>query len=383
MILVRGSCSCAATSTQVAQNASGRSWPRRYAAGSFDVGVLTLDGRGVHFEELRAQGIPVACGELRHRADPAGLCRILRLAGPASAVVSRGVSGHIVGHVLALWRGAGHVITEHLGPDPLSLRPYRVHQRLLLAPIRPRATTVVAVAGSQVDALTREGYKRHAVRVIPNGVADDPPVRDRQAVRAELGVPPKSFLAVLVAALRPEKQPTVFVDQITAAHVAEPSIHGLVVGDGPEELSVASAVAQSGGAVRMLGYRADAVDIMHAADVVCLTSAIEASPMSVLEAMSVGRPVIATDVGGVGELVADGDTGLLIPLDRPAEMAQALVTLARNRPRAEELGQAGRRRQQQLFSIDVMVDAYADLLAAVCRPARPRPVVAPRTAYRP
>ena len=208
-------------------------------------------------------------------------------------------------------------------------------------------------------------------------------MRDRQAVRAELGVPPDAFLAVLVAALRPEKQPSVFVDQITAAHVAEPSIHGLVVGDGPEALSVAGAVGRSGGAVRMLGYRTDAVDIMHAADVVCLTSAIEASPMSVLEAMSVGRPVIATDVGGVGELVAHRDTGVLIPPDRLGEMARALVALARNRPRAEELGRTGRRRQQQLFSIDVMVDAYADLLAAVCRPARPRPVVAPRTHVRP
>ena len=59
----------------------------------------------------------------------------------------------------------------------------------------------------------------------------------------------------------------------------------------------------------MLGFRADAVDIMHAGDVVCLTSAVEALPMSVLEAMSVARPVIATRVGGLPEVVEDGRTG--------------------------------------------------------------------------
>lgn len=343
----------------------------------FDVSVLTLDGRGVYFEELRALGLPVACAELRHRADPIGLARVIRLSGRrSSVVVSRGVSGHLVGHVLALRQGACHVVTEHLGPDPLGLRPYRRHQRLLLAPIRPRATAVAAVATSQVDHLVGEGYRPDAVHVIPNGVVDDPPVRDRGAVRTELGVRPGTFLAVLVAALRPEKRATMFVDQVTAAHAAEPSIHGVVVGDGPDAASVARAVERSQGAVRMIGYRADALDIMHAADVVCLTSAVEASPMSVLEAMSLARPVIATDVGGVGELMGGGETGVLVPRDRLSETADALVALARNRSRAEELGTAGRSRQQRWFSIDAMVDGYAELLAEVCRRPR-RGLVAP------
>ena len=93
--------------------------------------------------------------------------------------------------------------------------------------------------------------------------------------------------------------------------------------------------------------------------------------------------MVATDVGGVRELVADGDTGLVIPPDRPDEVARALVALARNRPWAEEFGRVGLRRQQRLFSVDAMVDRYADLLRAVCRPARSLPVVAPGTAYRP
>jgi glycosyltransferase involved in cell wall biosynthesis len=334
----------------------------------FDVSVMTLDGRGVYFDELLARGVPIACARLRHRADPIGLARAVRLGGArSSAVLTRGVSAHLVGHVLARRQRAAHVVTEHLGDDPLGMRPLRRHQQLLLRPMRPRATAVVAAALSQTEYLARDGYRPDAIRVIASGVADDPPVRDREALRAELGVASGAFLAVLVAALRPEKCAAVFVEQVSAAHAIEPSIQGVVAGDGPDAASVRRAVGRSGGAVRMLGYRADAVDIMHAADVVCLTSAVEAVPMSVLEAMSVARPVVATRVGGLPEVVENGRTGFLIPPDRPSELAHALVNLARDPARAEELGLAGRARQRRAFSIDAMTRGYAELLADLDR----------------
>jgi glycosyltransferase involved in cell wall biosynthesis len=332
----------------------------------FDVSVLTLDGCGVYFEELRSRGVPIACAGLRHRADLVGLARAVQLGGSrSSAVLTRGVSAHVIGHVLARRQRAAHVVTEHLGDDPFGVRPFRPHQRLLLWPMRPRASAVVAVSESQADRLLRDGYRPDAIRVIASGVADDPPVRDREAVRAELDVDRDAFLAVLVAALRPEKRVAVFVEQVTAAHAAEPSIHGLVVGDGPDAASVTRAVARSNGTVRMVGFRSDAVDIMRAADVVCLTSVVEALPISVLEAMSVARPVIANRVGGLPEVVEDGETGVLVSPDRPAEMALALVGLARSPARAEDMGRAGRARQQRSFSIDAMTRGYADLLAGL------------------
>jgi glycosyltransferase involved in cell wall biosynthesis len=339
----------------------------------FDVTVITLDGRGFYFEELRARGVPVECARLRNRVDAIGWARAVRLGGPRSSVVlTRGVSAHLVGHVLARRQRAAHVVTEHLGPDPLGLRALRCHQQLLLGPMRPRVTAVVGVAQSQKEHLVRDGYRPDAIRVIASGVADDPPVRAREALRAELDIPPDAFLAVLVTALRPEKQASVFVEQVTAAHAAEPSVRGLVVGDGPDTASVARAVERSGGVVRMVGFRADAVDIMHAADVVCLTSAVEALPMSVLEAMSVARPVIATRVGGLTEVVAEGETGLLFSPDQPSEMAAELIGLARDGSRVDELGQAGRERQQRLFSVEAMTRGYAELLTDLDRGARDR-----------
>ena len=92
--------------------------------------------------------------------------------------------------------------------------------------------------------------------------------------------------------------------------------------------------------------------------------------MSVLEAMSVARPVIATRVGGLPEVVEPGRTGFLISPDRPSELAHALVNLARDPARAEELGLAGRARQRRAFSIEAMTRGYAELLADLDRARR-------------
>ena len=111
----------------------------------------------------------------------------------------------------------------------------------------------------------------------------------------------------------------------------------------------------------MLGYRADALDIMHAADVVCLTSAVEALPMCAARG-DVGRPA-----GGrnprrrCADAVVDGETGVLVAPGLPGGMATALVALARDR-RAAEAGRPAGQRQQRPFSIEAMTRGYADLL---------------------
>ncbi|HEV8451012.1 MAG TPA: glycosyltransferase family 4 protein, partial [Gaiellales bacterium] len=317
------------------------------------VSVLTLDGRGVFFDELAREGISTAFAGLRHRADAAGLRRVQRLARRAKpeVIVTRSLSADVLGHALARRLGCGHVITEHLGPRSRSFRPLRRHQRWLEQVMRPRARAVVAVSAGQTDELVASGYRRDRIRIIPNGVANDPPVRSRELVLAELGMPGDAFLAVMVATLRPEKRAEAFVAAVAAAAAAGAGVRGLVVGDGPDAPLVARRVSDSDGVVRMLGYRDDALDIINAGDALCLTSAVEAMPMAALEAMSVGRPVVATAVGGVPEVVEHTRTGLLVPGDRPEAVGSAILALASDRAWAAALGDAGRERQQRLFSV--------------------------------
>ena len=104
--------------------------------------------------------------------------------------------------------------------------------------------------------------------------------------------------------------------------------------------------------------RTDALELMRAAGAVCLTSEAEALPMSVLEAMALGRPVVATNVGGTGEAVADGETGFLVEPGDVEAVTRALVTLAADPDRAAAMGAAGRLRQRERFSGDAMVDGY-------------------------
>jgi glycosyltransferase involved in cell wall biosynthesis len=336
------------------------------------VSVLTLDGRGVFFDELAREGIPTAFADLRHRADVAGLRRAHRLAGRANpdVIVTRSLSADVLGHALARRLGCGHVITEHLGPRSRSFRPLRRHQRALERIVRPRARAAVAVSAGQTGELVASGYRRERIRIIPNGVADDPPVRSRELIRAELGVPGDGFLAVMVATLRPEKRAEAFVAAVTAAAASNSDVCGMVVGDGPDAPLVARQAAAGDGVVRMLGYRDDAVDIINASDALCITSAVEAMPMAALEAMSIGRPVVATAVGGVPGVVEHERTGLLVPADRPDAVADAILALAGDRAWAQALGDAGRERQQRLFSMSAMIDGYVATLAEVAGEAR-------------
>jgi glycosyltransferase involved in cell wall biosynthesis len=221
------------------------------------------------------------------------------------------------------------------------------------------ATT--AVTPSQIDFIRALGFDEHRTHVIPNGVASASPRATREKTRNGLGVGADEFAAVLIASLRPEKRVERFVQAITAARRTDPRIRGLIAGDGPELEALHPLCEASDGGVEMLGSRPDTADVIEAADVVCLTSDAEALPLVLLEAMAGGRPVVATNVGGVQDAVVDGETGRLVAPGDVEGFSAALVELAANPELARRFGEAGRRRQRELFTVDRMVDAHYEL----------------------
>ena len=328
----------------------------------FAVGVVTLDGEGPFFDELRQVGIDASCALMRSRSDLAGYRRARAAATPRpDVVVTRSVSALVVGHALAHRAGAAHVSNEHAD---YALNPLRRHQRMLTRLIAPRVDAAVAVAQAQLPALRAHGFRPSRLHVIPNGVrAEDlVPTRRREAVRSELGLAPDDFVAILVAGLRPEKRPADFVAAVTRAHTVDPRIRGIVVGGGKLFAEVLAAAAASGGAVQVLGFRSDVANLVSASDAICLTSFTEAFPMTLLEGMALERPVVATAVGGIPELVEHGRTGLLVqPLD-PAAFAEALTRLAADPVRAAAMGRAGFERQRRFYTLEHMIDSYAEFL---------------------
>jgi glycosyltransferase involved in cell wall biosynthesis len=120
-----------------------------------------------------------------------------------------------------------------------------------------------------------------------------------------------------------------------------------------------------GNRMRFLGQRLDAPDLMSAADVIVNPSDVEGLPIALLEAMHLGRPIVATDVGGVSSLIEDGVTGLLVPPREPDLLAKAVETILSNPMLARRLGEAGKCRVKRQFSVEAAVRQIEHIYSSV------------------
>jgi glycosyltransferase involved in cell wall biosynthesis len=333
-----------------------------------EVRLVCLYDEGPLFAEVRAAGVPATCLGLR---GPAATGRALREAGGRpGAVVTRAVSPQLVGQAIARRAGARHVFNEHTpltaAGELIAMRP---RQRLLTRLVAPQVDLVIAVSARQAAPLERLGYRRDRIAAVPNGVfASDVETRvERAAMRSALGLDEREFAVLCLANLRPEKGAAAFAEAVARARAeGARELRGLIAGDGPERDRLERLVAGLDG-VELLGSRGDVPDLLGACDALALLSQAEALPMSILEAMALGRPVVATDVGGIAEAVADGETGIVVPPGDTAAAASALATLAADPARARDMGERARARQRELFDGEAMVEGYWQALGGVAK----------------
>ena len=326
------------------------------AARGSAVKLLTLAGKGPFFEDVAAAGLAAESLDLRRRLDPRGLRRAFAVAAEfePDAVVTRGVSGQLVGEAIARRSRAVHVYNEHTPLTPTGrLLPPRAHQRALTRLVARAVDDVVAVTERQVPPLAALGYPQRRIAVVPNGVF----ARDVEGISVSPELNGDAFSVLCVAGLRPEKRVDLFIDAVGAARRENPEVRGYVAGEGREHERLAPLAKRNG--VELLGARRDVLELTAAAGAMCLPSEAEALPMSILEAMALGRPVVATDVGGTRDLVRDGETGHLVPAGDGAALTRALLALAADPGRADGMGAAGRQLQRERFTGEAMVDGYA------------------------
>lgn len=164
-----------------------------------------------------------------------------------------------------------------------------------------------------------------------------------------------------------------FVQALTLAPALAPRLRLIMIGDGPLRPAVQAELEDAGLAslAWLPGERQDVADIMRGLRLFALPSLAEGISNTILEAMASALPVIATDVGGNADLVLHGQTGFIVPAADPQAMAQRLVELASDPARAERLGQAGRQRVQDNFSMLAMVSTYQRVYDEQLRRARP------------
>jgi len=189
------------------------------------------------------------------------------------------------------------------------------------------------------------------------GISSAPHTRARDLLREELGVGPRDRVALTIGRLAPAKSHTTMIEAFATVAARVPEAVLLIVGEGPLRPELEAEVARRGlsGRVRLLGVGGESAELVKACDLFVLSSVREGLPVSILEAMRAGRAVVATDVGGTGEAVAEGVTGRLVPARDPAALAVALGDLLGDPERLERFGVEARRRWEQRFTAERMV----------------------------
>ncbi|MEM1303417.1 MAG: glycosyltransferase, partial [Planctomycetota bacterium] len=182
--------------------------------------------------------------------------------------------------------------------------------------------------------------------------------------RRDLGIGPTAPTVGILAALRPEKNHALFLAAASRVRRQFRDATFVIIGDGPERPGLERLAKELGiaDAVRFLGSRDDVPAVLGAIDVLALTSDNEANPVSILEGMAVGKPVVATDVGSVGTTVVDGVTGWLVPPGDEARMADRWMDLLGEPLQARRFGDAGRLAVVENGSLQTMVNGYETLL---------------------
>jgi glycosyltransferase involved in cell wall biosynthesis len=209
--------------------------------------------------------------------------------------------------------------------------------------------------------------------VIPNGV---PPARASDVTRAELhaslGLPTDARLIAAVGRLWPQKRIKDLIWALDLVAVLHPNVWMLIIGDGPQrsDLERYASLVSNRERVRFLGHREDVWQILPHVDVLWQGSGYEGQSNAVMEAMASGVPVVATDIPGNRDLVVPGETGFLVPIAGRAQYARVTDRILSDADLARRLGEAGRAKVRDEFSVERMVAGYQRLYREIAASSR-------------
>ena len=323
---------------------------------------------------LRASGCQVHISMLEEAMEWRSLVaatEIIRRQG-VDAIHTHLFNATYLGSVSGSLMGVPVVVTSHgmhISPEDLAL-------------VRLTGSHLITVCTAAYMMGLSLGFSEEQISLIPNGVDTQRfrPDVDCRPFRERLGLSDDVRLIGMVARLAREKGPDLFVRAASLVAARRPDVSFVLVGDGPMRREVMAEVEALGLRERfhVLGCHADASPIYPALQVVCLPSRIEGQPLTLLEAMAAGRPVVATSVGGIPELVQMEETGFLVAQGDVKAMSERILWLLDNPSRAAEMGQAGRQRVQEQFEIRQQTAVVARLLRRLVEARRPQALTALR-----
>jgi len=342
----------------------------------YHIAIACLLRRGELAEEAERNGIgiigPVMGGKSDVRVIPR-LVRIMR-SDKFDVVHTHMFASNFLGRVAAMLAGVPVIVST----VQLIAEREKWWEMLLDRALQFKTDMMIASSEAVRRSFIKRGIREDKIITIHNGIdfskfdgLDKAEARDK--IRKEFSLNNSTFLVGTVARLQPVKGVEYLIEAAKYVLESIPNTRFLIVGEGPQKAELIHKVHQLNlsSDVIFAGMRGDIPAILSALDLFVLPSLSEALGIAVIEALATGVPVVATNVGGVPEIVEDRKTGLLVPPKDPLSLAKAILHMYSNGDEAISMAKAGERRVREVFDIAHLArkqaELYEKLLAKRCR----------------
>ena len=322
-------------------------------AGGIELSVAYLHARTTaagRLSELGIEPTQVPIRSLLGYRDRHAVRRHLAAVRPDLLHTHLGYSD-LLGSLGARALGIPSVSTLHI--EDWDRRPReRVKHHLMAMARRRGAARVIAVSeAARRSYLARRWDRPERIVAVHNGILDRSSPGSGPEIRRQLGLAPDELVLAMVGVLRPEKRHDIAIEAVERLAQRFERVRLLIVGDGPERAQVERLARRAGRRVSLAGYRADVPALLDAVDVLVHPSRTDAFPSALLEAMAARVPAVATAVGGIPEIIEDGETGIMIPAPPGADMlASAVGRLLADRGLRLRIGANGRKDYEARFT---------------------------------
>ena len=343
----------------------------------YELGVAS-DPEGPIAEAARERSLPFYGVSVSGVNPSRAAVGALQIAGAISGLQAQIIHSHsfsaslISALAAPLARSARLVATIHnYPPDATGMRAARAQHRWALRQVVRRAARLITVSDAlRSDLLALHPGVADKAITIPNGIEIGAmTARDPAAARSALGLPGDAALVGMVARLAPQKGIPEFIRACRLVADRWPEVQFVLAGDGPlrEEAASLQDELALGERLHLVEAVNSTGDLIAALDLLVVASTSEGSSLVAMEAMAREKPVVATRVGGVPEVVADGNTGVLVQPGDPAALAEGIEALLRDPERAHQMGQRGRRRVAERFDLHQMLERTKQVYAGLLR----------------
>ncbi|HUE99903.1 MAG TPA: glycosyltransferase [Anaerolineales bacterium] len=339
----------------------------------FDAYVCALQSKDGNpmADEIRALGIPVDCLNIRHLRDLNALPRVINYLKRIGAdlVHTQLEVANILGNISAKLLRLPSVCTIHVMPSLNVKTKTKLHQKVEWFALRHFCDRVISVSEEAAQHhIDISGAASDQVITVYNGIDLSHFVsmdheRERINVRTEFGIPADANLLTTVAVLRPQKGIQFMIQALPAILASNPDTYYLIVGSGTHQKVLLEAADKVHVTERVLfaGMRKDVPRLLAASDVFVLPTLTEALPTVLAEAMAAGLPIIASRVGGIPEMVTDGQNGCLVKPEDPEDLVDACNRLLSDPEKRASMGTQGWEIVQHKFNIERQVDQLKEL----------------------